>query len=52
MNGKLLFVVTAILLVATVYTVFMLSMNDTPVRGLQPALARETGRERKKQVKN
>ena len=51
MNRKLLFVVTAMLLVATVYTVFILSMNDTQVRGLQPALARKKGRERKKQLR-
>ena len=44
MNGKLLFVVTAMLLVATVYTVFILSMSDKQVPGLQPAFAREKGR--------
>lgn len=46
MNGKLLFAVTAMLVVATVYTVFILCMNDAQVRGLQPALAREKGREK------
>ena len=48
MNGKLLFVVSAMLLVATVYTVFILSMNDKQVPGLQPALAGEKGRAMKK----
>jgi len=48
MNGKLLLVVSAMLLVATVYTVFILSMNDKQVPGLQPALAQEKGREMKK----
>jgi len=43
MNGKLLLVVSAMLLVATVYTVFILSMNDKQVPGLQPALAQEKG---------
>lgn len=52
MNGKLLFVVSALLLVATLYTVFILSMNDTQVRGLQPALTRQKGRERKKGLKS
>lgn len=45
MNGKLLFFVTAMLFVATVYTVFMLSMNDKQVPGLQ---TRNKGKERKK----
>ena len=51
MNGKLLFVVIALLLVATVYTVFILSMKDEQIRGLQPALPRQKGRERKKRLR-
>ena len=51
MNRKLLFVVTVVLLVVTVYAVFILSMNGTQVRRLQPALARVRGRERKKQLR-
>lgn len=51
MNRKLLFVVTVVLLVVTVYAVFILSMNGTQVRRLQPGLARVKGRERKKQLR-
>ena len=51
MNRKLLFVVTAVLLVGTVYTVFILSKNDTQVRGFQPTLARVKGRKKKRQLR-